>query len=169
MSDLDDDQRALIPHSLRELSLHCIYKGIQLGSTVTLLTSLPYQLYKSRKHPSLITILSRVGTTTFYASITGVILSIGMMHIKLYKENYSEYQIWDRAYRLRYSQTQNRVDKLTLYSSIIGGITGFIIGLPRKFNPISAGKGALMAIPFGILGHLIIKPLEQTNISKNEK
>jgi hypothetical protein len=81
--DLDDDQRALIPHSLRELSLHCISKGIQLGSTVTLITALPYQLYKSRKNPSLIQILSRVGTTTFYGAITGVILSIGMMHIKL--------------------------------------------------------------------------------------
>lgn len=83
--------------------------------------------------------------------------------------NYNQYKIWDRAYRLRYSQTQNRVDKLTLYSSIIGGITGFTIGLPNKLNPISAGKGALMAVPFGILVHVLIKPLEQTNISKNDK
>lgn len=166
MSELDDEQRALIPNSLRELSIHCIIKGIQLGSTVALITSLPYQLYKSRKNPSLIPILSRVGKTSFYGAITGVILSVGMMHAKLYKENYNEYKIWDRAYRLRHSQSQNRVDKFTSYSSIIGGIAGFTIGLPKKLNPISAGKGALIAIPFGILTHLIIKPEQQT---KNEK
>jgi hypothetical protein len=169
MSDLDDEQRALIPHSLLELSLHCIYKGVQLGTTVTLATALPYQLYKSRKSPSLIPILSRVGTACVYGASASVILSIGLMHVKLYKEGYNEYKIWDRAYRLRNSQSQSRVDKFALTSSIIGGLTAFIIGLPSKLSPISAGKGALMAIPFGILVHLIIKPSQQSTISKNDK
>lgn len=166
MSELDDEQCALIPNSFRELTVHCAIKGIQLGSTVTLVTSLPYQLYKSRKNPPLIPILSHVGKATFYGAIAGVIVSIGMMHAKLYKENYNEYKIWDRAYRLRYSYSQNRVDKFTLYSSIIGGITGLTIGLPTKLNPISAGKGALMAIPVGILLHVIIKPAQPPEMSE---
>jgi hypothetical protein len=169
MNDLDDEQRALIPHPLRELTLHCIYKGLQLGSTVTIATTLPYQLYKSRKIPSLIPILSRVGTSTVYGSLAGVILSVGMMHAKLYKEEYNQYKIWDRAYRLQHSQSQNRVDKLTFFSSIIGGLTALVIGLPSKMSPVSAGKGALMGIPFGILAHVFIKPLQQPTISTNEK
>jgi hypothetical protein len=93
-----------------------------------------------------------------------------MMHAKLYKEQYNEYKIWDRAYRLRYSETQNRVDKFTLSSSIAGGLAGFFIGLPAKMSPISAGKGALMAIPFGILAHIVIKPLQkQPTIGTIEK
>ena len=160
MSDLDDEQRALIPNASRELTVHCISKGIQLGSTVTLITSLPYQLYKSKKNPSLIPILSKVGTTTIYGSIIGIIFSVGMMHSKLYKEQYNEYKIWDRAYRLRYSITQNRVDRFSFYSSVFGGLTGFLIGLPRKYHPISFAKGSLMAIPFAILAHIIIKPIK---------
>jgi hypothetical protein len=168
-NDLDDEERSLIPHPLRELTFHCIYKGLQLGSTVTIGTALPYQLYKSRKSRSIIPILSRVGTATIYGSITGVILSIGMMHARLYREEYNQYKIWDRAYRLRYSQSENRVDKLTLYSSIIGGLTGFVIGFPSRVSPISFVKGALMSIPFGILVHVLIKPLQQPTISRNEK
>jgi hypothetical protein len=106
MDDLDDEQRALIPHSLRELTLHCIYKGLQIGPTVTIATALPYQLYKSRKNPSLIPILSRVGTATIYGGLAGVVLSVAMMHAKLYKEQYNEYKIWDRAYRIRNSASQ---------------------------------------------------------------
>jgi hypothetical protein len=166
MDNLDDEQRALIPNSLRELTLHCVYKGVQLGSTVTIATALPYQLYKSRKNPSLIPILSRVGTATVYGAATGVILSVAMMHAKLYKEEYNEYKIWDRAYRLRYSQSQKRVDKFVLSSSIIGGLTAFFIGLPSRMSLISAGKGALMAVPFGILTHVLIKPLQEPT---NEK
>ncbi|UJR18037.1 hypothetical protein I4U23_004938 [Adineta vaga] len=166
MNDLDDEQRALIPHSLRELTLHCIYKGLQLGSTVTLLTALPYQLYKSKKNPSLIPILSRVGRATIFGAGTGVVLSVALMHAKLYKEQYNEYKIWDRAYRLRYSQNQNRVDKFTFLSSIAGGLTGLLIGLPSKMSPLSAGKGALIGIPFGLLAHVLIKPLQQPPIDK---
>ncbi|CAF1067287.1 unnamed protein product [Rotaria sordida] len=168
MDDLDEEQRTLIPHSLRELTLHCIYKGFQLGSTVTLATALPYQLYKSRKNPSIIPILSRVGTATIYGAVGGVLLSIAMMHGKLYKEQYNQYKIWDRAYRLRNSASQNRVDKFTLSSSIMGGIAGLIIGLPTKMSPISATKGALMAIPFGILAHIIIKPLQNPSIETHK-
>jgi len=36
-------------------------------------------------------------------------------------------------------------------------------------SPISFGKGALMGIPFGILGHVLVKPLQQPTISKNDK
>lgn len=160
MSDLDSEQRALIPNASRELTLHCIIKGIQLGSTVTLVTSLPYQLYKCRKNPSLIPILSKVGTTSIYGSIIGIIFSVGMMHARLSKEQYNEYKIWDRAYRLRHSTTQNRVDRFSLYSSALGGLTGFVIGLPRKFHPVSFAKGALMAIPFAILTHVLVKPMK---------
>ncbi len=45
-NDLDDEQCSLIRHPLRELTFHCISKGLQLGFTVTLATALPYQLYK---------------------------------------------------------------------------------------------------------------------------
>ena len=169
MEELDEEQRQLIPHSLRELSLHCIYKGIQLGSTVTIVTSLPYQLYKSQKNPSIIKVLTRVGTTTIYGTITGVILSLSMMHFKLYKEQYNQYKIWDRAYRLRYSKTQNRVDKLTLSSSIAGALAAFFVGLPVRLSPLSATKGALMGVPFGLLAHIIIKPLEEPPIQRDEK
>ncbi|CAF1121259.1 unnamed protein product [Adineta ricciae] len=160
MTDLDDEQRALIPHSLRELTLHCIYKGIQLGSTATFLTALPYQLYKSRKNPSFGPVLSRAGTASIYGAAVGVALSVGLMHAKLSKEQYNEYKIWDRAYRLRHSQNQNRVDKFTFSTSMVGGLAGLIIGLPTKMSPFSAVKGALMGIPFGLLAHVLIKPLQ---------
>lgn len=168
MEELDDEQRQLIPHSLRELTSHCIYKGIQLGSTVTIATSLPYELYKARKTPSIITILSRVGTKTMYGALIGTILSVGMMHAKLYKEEYNQYKIWDRAYRLRYSKSQNRVDQFTLSSSAIGALTAFIIGLPIKLSPLSATKGALLAIPFGLIAHIIIKPLQDPPIQTHQ-
>ncbi|UJR19470.1 hypothetical protein I4U23_022601 [Adineta vaga] len=106
MSDLDDERRTLIPHLSCELTLHCIYKGFQLGSTVTLITVLSYQLYKSKKNPSFIPILSRCC--------------------------FNEYKIWDRAYRLRHSQTQNRVDKFTFISSIAGGLTGLLYWITIK-------------------------------------
>ena len=136
MEDLDDEQRTLIPHYLRELTLHCIYKGIQLGSIVTIATSLPYQLYKSRKNPSLISVLSRVGTMTMYGAITGVVVSVGMMHVKLYKEQYNQYKIWDRAYRLRHSKSQNRADKYALTSSLLGGLTGLVCWFAIKNESI---------------------------------
>ena len=158
MEELDDEQRALIPNAQNELTLHCIYKGLQLGPTVTLATVLPYQLYRSRKNLSLIPILSRVGTVTIYGTITGVILSVAMMHGKLANEKYNQYRIWDRAYRLRYSSSQQRTDRFALISSIIGGLAGLIIGLPKRGSPLSAAKGSLMALPFGILAHLLIKP-----------
>lgn len=154
-TELDDEQRALIPKPLNELTIHCAIKGIQLGSTVTLITALPYQLYKSKKNLSLIPILSRVGKISIYGSFVGVALSLGMMHAKLYKENYNEYRIWDRSYRLRHSVGQNRADQFSFYSSIIGGTAGFFIGLPKKYHPISFGKGALLSIPFGLLAHII--------------
>lgn len=160
MADLDAEQRALIPQPLRELTLHCVYKGFQLGSTVTVAIALPYQLYKSRKTPSLIPILSRVGTATVYGAAAGVVLSVAMMHAKLYGEQYNEYKIWDRAYRLRYSESQHRVDQLTFASSMTGALAGLIIGLPAKMSPISAGKGAMLGIPFGILAHVLAKPLQ---------
>ena len=160
MNELDDEQRALIPNALRELTFHCVYKGIQLGSTVTLLTMFPYELYKSKKNRSLIAILSRVGRSSIYGSLVGVALSVGMMHMKLYREGYNEYRIWDRSYRLKYSKSQNRVDRFSFYSSVVGGLTGFIIGLPKKYHPVSLGKGALMFIPLGILAHILIKPMQ---------
>ncbi|CAM4740131.1 unnamed protein product [Rotaria magnacalcarata] len=150
MDELDDKQRALIPHSLRELTLHCIYKGLQLGPTVTIVTVLP-----------------RVGTLTIYGSFIGVSLSLAMMHMKLYKENYNEYKIWDRAYRLRYSESQKRADKYSLTFSIFGGLTAFCIGLPKKFSPLSATKGALMAIPFGLLTHVITQYSSNRSNKKN--
>lgn len=161
MSDLDDEQRALIPNPLRELSVHCVTKGIQFGSTVTLITALPYQLYKSRKNISLIPILSRVGTASIYGSLIGAALSIGLMHGKLYKEQYNEYRIWDRSYRLRHSASQNRVDRFTLYASILGGIGALFIGLPKRFHPASFGKGALLSVPLGLLAHIIVKPVQK--------
>jgi len=85
-SESDAEQRVLIPKPLNELTLHCAIKGIQLGSTVTLITALPYQLYKSRKNLSLIPILSRVGKTSIYGSFVGVVLSVGLMHSKLYRK-----------------------------------------------------------------------------------
>jgi hypothetical protein len=169
MEELDEEQRQLIPHSLRELTLHCIYKGIQLGSTVTVATVLPYQLYKSRKNPSLISVLSSVGTKTIYGAITGVVLSVGLMHMKLSKEQYNQYKIWDRAYRIRHSKSQNRVDKFTLSSAILGGLAASIIGLPTKISPLSFTKGALMAVPIGLLAHVIIKPLQDTSIETPHK
>ncbi|CAF0870693.1 unnamed protein product [Rotaria sp. Silwood1] len=168
MEDLDDEQRALIPHSLRELSLHCIYKGLELGPTVTIATVLPYQLYKSRKNLSFTSILSRVGTASIYGAIVGVVFSLGLMHAKLYNEKYNQYKIWDRAYRLRYSQSQKRVDKYAFTFSIAGGLSGLIIGLPSKFSPLSATKGALMAIPFGVLAHVITSSVQDQS-NKNQK
>ncbi|CAF1314874.1 unnamed protein product [Adineta steineri] len=169
MTDLDDEQRALIPNPLRELTLHCIYKGIQLGSTVAVLAATPYQLYKSRKNPSFRPIISRIGTATIYGAATGAVLSVAMMHAILYKQQYNEYKIWDRSYRLRYSDSQNRVDRFTLLSSIVGGLAGLIIGLPSKLSPISACKGALISIPFGILAHLAIKPVQKPSVKTIEK
>ncbi|CAF3160373.1 unnamed protein product [Rotaria socialis] len=167
MDKLDDKQRALIPHSLRELTLHCIYKGLQLGPTVTIVTVLPYKFYKSRKNLSFMSILSRAGTLTIYGSFIGVSLSLAMMHMKLYKENYNEYKIWDRAYRLRYSESQKRADKYSLTFSIFGGLTAFYIGLPKKFSSLSATKGALMAIPFGLLTHVITQYASNRSNKKN--
>lgn len=169
MNELDDEQRLLIPKPLNELTLHCVYKGIQLGSTLSLITIFPYELYKSRKTPLLIPIISRVGTSTIYGSLIGVLFSVGLMHMKLYKEQYNQYKIWDRAYRLKYSFYQNRVDQFTLYSSITGGLFAFFIGLPNKFNPISAGKGALLSIPFGLLAHILIKPLQKPEIDNHHQ
>ena len=157
MDELDDEQRALIPHAQNELTLHCIYKGLEFGPTVTLATVLPYQLYRSRKNLSLIPILSRVGTLTIYGTITSVILSVAMMYGKLASENYNQYRIWDRAYRLRNSASQQRTDRFALVSSVVGGLTGLIVGLPKRGSPLSAAKGSLMAIPFGILAHVLIK------------
>ena len=169
MDDLDDEQRALIPHPLRELTLHCIYKGLQLGPTVTMATVLPYQLFKSRKNLSLIPILSRVGTASVYGAAIGVTFSLGLMHAKLSKEQYHQYKIWDRSYRLRHSQSQRRTDKFALTSSIAGGLAGFIIGLPSKMSPISATKGALMAVPFGILAHVITYSAQNQSNRKEQK
>ncbi|CAF3152692.1 unnamed protein product [Rotaria sp. Silwood2] len=148
MDDLNDEQRALIPNPLGELTLHCINKGFQLGSTVTMATILPYQLYKSRKNFSFISTLSRVGTATIYASIIGVGLSL--------------------AYRLRYSKNQQRVDKYVFTYSMVGGLTGLIIGLPTKFHPLSVIKGAFMAIPLGIITHLIQGPIENQSNKEPE-
>ncbi|CAF1143204.1 unnamed protein product [Rotaria sp. Silwood1] len=160
MEDLNDEQRALIPNPLGELTLHCINKGFQLGSTVTMATILPYQLYKSRKNLSFISTLNRVGTATIYASIIGAGLSLGLMQAKLYSEKYNQYKIWDRAYRLRHSKSQQRVDKYVFTYSMAGGLAGLIIGLPTKFHPLSVIKGAFMAIPLGIITHLIKGPTE---------
>ena len=80
MEELDDEQRALIPHAQNELTVHCIYKGLQFGPTVALATALPYQLYRSKKTLSLRPILSRVGTVTIYGTIASVIASVAMMH-----------------------------------------------------------------------------------------
>ena len=158
MSSLDDEQRALIPAPQKELTIHCIYKGLQLGPTVVLATALPYQLYRSRKNLAIVPILSRVGTIAIYGTITSVAASVLLMHFKLYSEQYNEYKIWDRAYRIRYSQSQQRTDRFALSASVVGGFAGLFLGLPKKFHPVSAGKGALLAVPFGILTHLLIKP-----------
>lgn len=167
MNELDDEQRQLIRYPLRELTLHCIYKGFQLGSTVSLITILPYQYYKLKQNRSFKNILTRVGTSTIYGNIIGVSLSLGLMHYKLSKENYNEYKIWDRAYRLRYSQSQIRTDKFVLTSSIFGGLTGFFIGLPTKYNILSTIKGGFIGIPFGLLAHIISQPF--SNKTKSDK
>ncbi|CAF0886842.1 unnamed protein product [Didymodactylos carnosus] len=162
-TDLDDEQRVLIPHPLRELTLHCIYKGIEVAPVVGLATVLPYQLYKSKRNPQLRPILSRVGT--MYGAVAGAVLSVTFMHAKLYQEKYDEYRIWDRSYRLRHSQGQLRADRYSLYSAIVGGVTGFVIGLPTKFSGLSGGKGALLGIPFGLLVHLIQKPFQEPTVA----
>ena len=158
MGDLDDEQRALIPHAQREVTLHCIYKGLELGPTVMFVTALPYQYYRLRKILPFKGILSRVGTLTAYGTLASVALSVLMMHKKFFNENYNEYLIWDRAYRLRYSSSQERTDRFALTASMLGGVTGFFFGLPKKLHPISAGKGALLAVPFGLVAHLLTSP-----------
>ncbi|UJR07127.1 hypothetical protein I4U23_011415 [Adineta vaga] len=120
----------LNPHP--ELTLYCIYEE-----------SFTY-----------IAILSRVGTATIYGAGAGVILNVALMHAKLSKEQYNEYKIWDQAYRLCHSQTQNRVDKFTFLFSIADGLTVLLIG------------STLIGIPFGLLAHILIKPLQQPPIDK---
>ena len=161
MGDLDEEQRALIPHAQREVTLHCIYKGLELGPSVILGTAFPYQYYRLRKTLPLRSILSRVGTISIYGTMASVLLSVLMMHRKFFNENYDQYRIWDRAYRLRYSSSQQRTDRFALASSILGGLTGLFIGLPTKMSLLSAGKGALMAVPLGILAHLLTASIQQ--------
>lgn len=158
---LDDEQRQQIPKPLRELTQHCLIKGIQLGSVCTSIFIVPYQFYRKRNVYSLKENLSRVGKYSMHACVLSTSASLLLMHWKLSKENYDEYLIWERAYRIRHSESQQRVDRYSICASVLGGSIALISGLPTRLSPLSFVKGSLLSVPFGICFHLILSNFEK--------
>ena len=155
MTDLDDEQRALIPHPQQELAYHCAIKGFQAGPVASLILGAPFYAYRLRKQFSFEKFFHRLGRLTIYGTAVSVPLSLTMMYFKLKSEGFNEYKIWDRAYRLRHSATQQRTDRFGYIAAAIGSSLAFVAPLRGRFQLSSAAKGALMAVPFGILAHVI--------------
>lgn len=158
MGDLDAEQRSLIPHAQRELTYHCALKGFQLGPFVAVMFGAPFYGYRLRKNFTFPTFFHRLGKATIYTTAVTVPLSLGLMFVKLNGEDFNEYKIWDRAYRIRYSASQQRADQFSYGAAAIGSSVAFASALPRRFQLSSAGKGALIAVPFGIIAHVLTFP-----------
>ncbi|CAF1676464.1 unnamed protein product [Didymodactylos carnosus] len=88
----------------------------------------------------------------------GVIGTLILMQVKLYREGYDEYKIWDRAYRLQNSLSQNRADLYSFHGALVGGLAGILFGLPKKRTRLSGGRGAMLGIPLALLAHVLQPP-----------
>jgi hypothetical protein len=163
---LTEEQLQLVPHPMQRLSTHVLLKGFQagslLGNGVGLFTAALLPLI--RRTPvsiaplPLLQAVSRAGVIG--AGITGV-GSLGLMGAMLWREDFNAYRVWDRAYRLNHSVSQQRCDHFSLTGAAAAAaagltlvVTGGRLTVPQALQMASIGMSA------GVLLHVVSNPQE---------
>jgi hypothetical protein len=162
---LTEEQLQLVPHPMQRLSTHVLLKGFQagslLGNGVGLFTAALLPLI--RRTPvsiaplPLLQAVSRAGVIG--AGITGV-GSLGLMGAALWREDFNAYRIWDRAYRLNHSVSQQRCDYLSLTGAAATAAAGLVLVAGGRLTVAQALQMASIGMSAGVLLHVVSNPQE---------
>ncbi|CAI7991640.1 hypothetical protein GBAR_LOCUS791 [Geodia barretti] len=143
----------VISYPKAELWRHCLLRGANLGSFVSIIFGTPVLLYKGVRQP--ITLLQRLSRISTYGVGCGMLLA-AVMTANMTWGN-TEEQIFDRSYRLRYNKGQVLMDQVSYVGVIGGGLAG---GLSSPANWCKGGvQGACLGLGLAVFTQMLLKPL----------
>lgn len=136
------------------LMRHVLIKGFQAGSVVGIATVLPLLAFRRRRQAGSLasgavpSLLSAMGTS----AVVGVALSgaLGAAKVAALPAEERAEGLQDRAYRLHYHQSQNRVDLLSEVGAAVGGSAAMYFVSPAAAVVLG---GAAIGAAAGVLTH----------------
>ena len=110
--------------------------------------------------------LQSVGRYGWRFSAVGAVVSLGLMAAKLQQEHWNAYRIWDRAYRLQHSASQQRADQFSWVGGLLGALVMQHPALRLSATPVQAAlAGASIGVSDGVLVHVISNPKEEVAVA----